>query len=397
MDKKKVLWCSDLMCRSGFGNVAKHLTKALTPTFDVVGLGINYTGAVKVSDDWAHFSHITPAQQIPADVYGIQTIVPMVKYHKPDVIVMFNDYFVIFEWQKQLKAAGLEHIPTVVYFPVDSHSIPEAYKRVAGTKTYSYSHFANSITGREDEVVYHGVNTKVFKPIKREDFKLFNKEDEKVFSVLAASQFQVRKGWHILLRGFLEFNKKYPNSKLMLHTPLESKSMGQTGPSGSFLQLLDTCGVTQQQMDDRAIVLTGVHQQLTDEQMAELYNIGDVFITTNLGEGFGLTTMEAYACGTPVIVPDNTIHRELFGNKARYMPCTTESIFSQDNCNLRLGTTKEEVALALEEEYKLWLESEGKVQDSTKHDFVRRNFSWTKPQHQMFEGVYNCIPKTNPS
>lgn len=44
----------------------------------------------------------------------------------------------------------------------------------------------------------------------------------------------------------------------------------------------------------------------------------------NCGEGYGLTAIEAMACGIPIIVPDNTVTPELFGadgDKAYIYPC----------------------------------------------------------------------------
>jgi glycosyltransferase involved in cell wall biosynthesis len=41
---------------------------------------------------------------------------------------------------------------------------------------------------------------------------------------------------------------------------------------------------------------------MTDEQMAELYRSCDVFVSPYRGEGFSLPTLEAMACGLPVIV-----------------------------------------------------------------------------------------------
>jgi len=54
---------------------------------------------------------------------------------------------------------------------------------------------------------------------------------------------------------------------------------------------------------------------LTREQMAKLYQVGDCHVLATAGEGFGIPTVEAMACGLPVILPDNSTARELVGKK----------------------------------------------------------------------------------
>lgn len=54
---------------------------------------------------------------------------------------------------------------------------------------------------------------------------------------------------------------------------------------------------------------------LTREQMTKLYQVADCHVSATAGEGFGLPTIEAMACGLPVILPDNSTARELIGEK----------------------------------------------------------------------------------
>ena len=50
---------------------------------------------------------------------------------------------------------------------------------------------------------------------------------------------------------------------------------------------------------------------VTYEQMREIYNIMDIFFLSTSGEGFGVPTIEAQACGVPVVVTDYTTTQEL--------------------------------------------------------------------------------------
>lgn len=53
--------------------------------------------------------------------------------------------------------------------------------------------------------------------------------------------------------------------------------------------------------DPRIRIITGL---LADEEMAALYNRADAFVFPSKAEGFGLPTIEALACGLPVITTD---------------------------------------------------------------------------------------------
>ncbi len=55
---------------------------------------------------------------------------------------------------------------------------------------------------------------------------------------------------------------------------------------------------------------------LADDDILSLYNIADVFVNPSLFEGFGLTVLEAMACGAPVVVSDATSLPEVAGDAA---------------------------------------------------------------------------------
>ena len=50
--------------------------------------------------------------------------------------------------------------------------------------------------------------------------------------------------------------------------------------------------------------------------MNRLYNTGDMFLTTHLGEGWGLSITEALAAGTPVVSPNNTCMPQQLGKNS---------------------------------------------------------------------------------
>ncbi len=55
----------------------------------------------------------------------------------------------------------------------------------------------------------------------------------------------------------------------------------------------------------------GIPQTLVPEEMAALYSCMDVFFNPSSEETFGMTTIEAMACGVPVVLYDVSASREI--------------------------------------------------------------------------------------
>jgi glycosyltransferase involved in cell wall biosynthesis len=59
---------------------------------------------------------------------------------------------------------------------------------------------------------------------------------------------------------------------------------------------------------------------LSGEPLAELYGRASVFAFLSEYEGFGLTPLEALSAGTPVVVLDTPVAREIYGDAAAFVP-----------------------------------------------------------------------------
>lgn len=65
-------------------------------------------------------------------------------------------------------------------------------------------------------------------------------------------------------------------------------------------------GVSERDKEQLPANIIGIQRTNNTRELAEIYTASDVFVNPSKGETFGLTTVEAMACGTPVIVYDNT-------------------------------------------------------------------------------------------
>ena len=109
-------------------------------------------------------------------------------------------------------------------------------------------------------------------------------------------------------------------------------------------------GLTKQQMSDLPEGIIGIERTNSISELAEIYTTADVFINPTYAEAFGLTNIEAQACGTPAVtyraggspegvLSENVVERgdvKVLLNRAREVilsPKTMDvSVFSKENC-----------------------------------------------------------------
>lgn len=116
-----------------------------------------------------------------------------------------------------------------------------------------------------------------------------------------------RKAFAENILAFSFFAKKHPEAVLYLHTEM----FGVFG-GWNLNDLLQACDVSREQvvLADQVAYRYGIPQK----DLAGIYSAFDVYLGTSYGEGFGVGTIEAQACGVPVIVSDFAASPELVGD-----------------------------------------------------------------------------------
>jgi glycosyltransferase involved in cell wall biosynthesis len=156
--------------------------------------------------------------------------------------------------------------------------------------------------GLECEYVPHAVDTNVMKPTYEvsgvETRKFMGlKKDDFVVGMNAANKaggLLHRKAFAENITAFSIFAKDKPDAKLYLHTD----PFGGAGGWNLFV-LCESLGIRPEQVlfPDMADYKYGIDT----ETLAAFYTTMDVMLTPSYGEGFGVPTIEAQACGTRVI------------------------------------------------------------------------------------------------
>jgi hypothetical protein len=168
--------------------------------------------------------------------------------------------------------------------------------------------------GIESIYIPHSVDTKVFNRREKiagqsiEDYMGFG-NDRFVVGMNAANKsggIIHRKAFGENLMAFSIFVKKHSDAMLYIHTDPVS-------PHGwNLMGLGEILGIPKDNMTfvDPVSYRFGISQ----EDLAGIYSSWDVMLATSYGEGFGIPTVEAQACGVPVIVSDFAASAELVGD-----------------------------------------------------------------------------------
>jgi len=173
--------------------------------------------------------------------------------------------------------------------------------RAAKPLNQSHGLTFDGLVNRLVALINLGVDTKRFHPSDKKFCRRLWRlpEDDLLVLYLGRLSVATKMDFLPLFRTFKETLKAIPNAWLLL--------AGQEHPFGFAQQLYhfaDEVGVR-----DRLIMLT----EPSEDAKPLLYNSADVFLSLSdtLQESFGLTVLEAMACGLPVIASDWDGYREL--------------------------------------------------------------------------------------
>ncbi|MET0461848.1 MAG: glycosyltransferase [Chitinophagaceae bacterium] len=325
--KPRILIIGDAVANTGFAKVIFEIFSPMKDKYELVQLGTNYFGD----------PHNWPWKIFPAgiDAYklGEHRIRKLVEGFRPSLIFMLQDPWALIAYMQELTA--FPAIPTIVYASFNSEEIDPAVlpPLSRARRLIVYTQFAKhaiddllkkdpSLNLPEIEVIPHGVNTAVFRPLDDKKNtsqeiarkKLYPADNEALqngFIVLNANRNQPRKRIDLTMEGFSLFAKyKPPNIFLHLHMGLKDLGWDLHYLARKF------------QLEDRLIYSTTLseHPNLQENSLNTIFNAADVGINTASSEGWGLLSFEQAAAGLPQIVPDHSSGRELWKDCAYLLP-----------------------------------------------------------------------------
>lgn len=142
------------------------------------------------------------------------------------------------------------------------------------------SHLKN----RSIEVIHNGIDIKTFSPQALSTRERYGIDKQKKIVLGVASPWSERKG----LKDYVKLSKE-----------LDSR----------FVIVL--IGLSDAQIDKLPDNIIGIKRTQNQIELACFYSMADILLSLSYAETFGMTMAEAYACGTPCIVYDNTAQPEI--------------------------------------------------------------------------------------
>jgi glycosyltransferase involved in cell wall biosynthesis len=305
--KIKVLaFCDAPTCATGFSTVSRNILIGLYATgrYDIDILGINYWGD----------PHEFPFRIWPTgingdrDPYGRKKVFSMIQQMEYDILFFLQDTFILPELHNQLNAKG-KKFKSICYYPIDG-TPKESWLQNVNACDYlvAYSEFGKQESMKAlpemkaPLVIPHGVNIKDYFVINEKDNRAFRSQffgaqaNKFVFTNLNRNQ--QRKDIPRTIAAFAQFHKEVPESLLYLH--MAKKDQGWDLP-----EVVNAYGlnITSDVIFPENF---GPNQGYPRHVVNMIYNISDCIVSTTLGEGWGLSWIEAMATKTPIIMPGNT-------------------------------------------------------------------------------------------
>jgi glycosyltransferase involved in cell wall biosynthesis len=283
--------------------------------------GINYDGS-----EHSYPYAIMPAWQ-GGDMWGMDRFAHVCAEFAPDVVIINNDWWNVAGFLKDKP----RNLPLLGYMPVDGANLNRAIvpqlKELAAAIWYTDFGYQQAVAAGFEgarHVIPHGLDSSRFRPVEKGVARrlLELPVPEGAFIVGNINRNQPRKRLDLTIQYFAEWvhSRKVKDAWLLLHC-----AWNDTG--WDLESVARYHGVA-----DRLVFTGGEHMRASagESMMQLIFSSMDVQVSTTLGEGWGLTTMEGMACGVPQIVPDWAALAE-WPLPAEKVPCSTTLVHPEIN------------------------------------------------------------------
>jgi glycosyltransferase involved in cell wall biosynthesis len=212
-----------------------------------------------------------------------------------------------------LDPAPLKGQPLACWVPSDSEPLSSADKTFLDASGAIPIAMSRSGQARLEDAGYdplyvpHGIDLSLFKPseIRDETREILGATGKFTIGINANNKDSFRKGMWEQLAAFARLHEAHPDTLLLVHGLIHeigsvdlSQVVARLGIGGA----VKFCGQYE--------YLTGM---ITTQQVAHWFGALDLYSQASWGEGFGITALEAQACGIPVVVTDAGAMAELCG------------------------------------------------------------------------------------
>jgi len=314
----KILWYGDAVSNTGFARVTHSILEHLAKDNEIVVIGINYDG-----DPHDYPYKIYPAGTInQQDRFGFARLPEIVAKENPDYVIGLNDIWILNQvWERIQFLKATHKFKFIAYFPVDSEyydesmlgNIPAWDFAITFTIESAKRLVAQGVNTTAIGVIPHGVDRQRFSPMDKAEARDALGLPQDKFIVFNGNRNQPRKRIDLTVKAFAQFATKQQNATLYLHMgqkdmgwdiiPLFQREMKRLGMDPTNRLMMTSADINYLKAPE-------------DEVLNKIYNAVDIGINTSDGEGWGLVSFEHASCRKPQIVPNHTVCKDIWTDKA---------------------------------------------------------------------------------
>lgn len=390
----RILWVGDAACSTGFARCTHAACDELEDRgHEVHVLGMNYFG-----DPHDYPYPIYPCLNLSdggKDLFGEYRLPRMIKRVEPDAVVILQDPWNIPQYLERirLELGGINtpfreiDLPKIIgWLAVDAKNQPaEALNYLSHVVTWTKFGLDELVKGGytgTGGVVPLGVDRELFAPMDRlesRDKVVPEKVPRDAFIVGVVGRNQPRKRLDLTIEYFAEWVDEFghENCWLYLH-------VAPTGDVGCNLDLVSKYHkIAHRLIKATPVVGVGAPSEL----MPYLYSAFDLYWTTTSGEGWGLPTLEAMACGTPTLVPNWSALGEWPKDASYAVPCTSTQLNAPMNDQaFTIGGVPDKVA-TVEALQRLWESADLRNDLAEKGLGLAKEYTWAAAGAAMSDEI----------
>jgi glycosyltransferase involved in cell wall biosynthesis len=309
-----ILAASDSRITNGYSIVAYELAKELAKKEDIE---LTYYGFQRFNPNPAHEKE----RELPTNVqiydafanenpkgmgFGFDQVADFVTLNKPDVIILYNDMVVVANIMERIIKIPNRKFKIIVY--IDQVYTPQKSQYIELLN--NHADYVMAFTPFwEDTLKWmgitkptgflpHGFNPMTHYPVPTNICRDYYNLKHDDFIVLSLNRNQPRKRYDLLLKAWAEFVYRHPDDpvKLLIATAIK----GSWDLMEVYTYELKLRGMT---ITDglKHVIFIDNPQNLLDEEINILYNLGDISLAVSDGGGFELCTYQQAAVGKPQI------------------------------------------------------------------------------------------------
>lgn len=360
----------------------------------------------------------------PSNNFGEWRFNDVLLHYKPDIVWDIRDWWMN-EFQDRSPFRRYFHwaiMPTVDGYPQDEQWIA-TYMNADGV--FSYSDWGLDVLNKQSgqkikTIACHppGADTNVFKPIINKAQHKLNVISKDIFVVGTVMRNQKRKLYPDLFeafKGFLQYCRDHGNDALAnkaylyVHTsypdlgwdiPRLLKEYG-IGHKVLFTYLCRACGTTFPSLwqDARTVCpackkpeagLPNTQHGLTNEVLANIMNIFDVYVQYAICEGFGMPQVEAASCGVPVMAVDYSAMSDIV-RKVKGMPIKVQRMFREPETHRHFALPDNQDFIQQLYKFANLPEAIRRKKGYDARKGVENNYTWDKTS-KMWEEYFDSVP-----